>query len=525
MTVVPPPEPVAPRPEPVEGPSTGSAHRPAVFGAIDIGASSGRVVAGVLDDDGLRLEVVHRFPNGATEVDGHLRWDLSGLFAEVLTGLAALAARHPGVRSVGIDTWAVDYGLLDADGHLLAQPVAYRDDRTDAVVDLVHRRVDPARLYAVTGLQFLPFNTLYQLSAERQGPLWPRVAQALLLPDLLAYWLTGERRTEATNASTTGLLDAGTRTWSRELLEALGLPLELFPPLVQPGETLGPLLPEVAARTGLAPGTTVVAVGSHDTASAVVGVPAEGRSFAYVSSGTWSLVGLELDAPVLTPASRAANFTNEGGVDGRTRYLRNEGGLWLLQESLRSWAGAGEPVDQDALLAEAAALPPGGPTFDVDAPDLIAPGDMPARIRRAVAASGQELPGAPAAVARSILDSLAVAYARTTAEAEALAGQTVDVVHVVGGGSRNALLCQLTADLSGRLVLSGPVEATALGNLAVQARAAGLLPADLESLRRTLRRGLTLATYTPTTTGRAARLSSSVTSSPGGRPAPVHRGG
>ncbi len=468
-----------------------------VFGAIDIGASSGRVVAGVLAQDGLHLEVVHRFPNQATAVGGHLRWDLSGLFAEVLTGLAALATRHPEVRSVGIDTWAVDYGLLDAEGRLLAEPVAYRDDRTAPFIDLVHRRVDPDRLYAVTGLQFLPFNTLYQLSAERQGPLWPRAAHALLLPDLLAYWLTGEQRTEATNASTTGLLDASTRSWSTELLEALGLPLDLFPPLVQPGETLGTLLPEVVARTGLDPATTVVAVGSHDTASAVVGVPAQGRSFAYVSSGTWSLVGLELDTPVLTPASRAANFTNEGGVDGRTRYLRNEGGLWLLQESLRTWAEEGHHVDQEALLAAAAALPPGGPTFDVDNPDLIAPGGMPTRISHAVAASGQSLPDDPAAIARSILDSLAVAYADTVAEAATLAGQDVDVVHVVGGGSRNALLCQLTADLSGRPVLSGPVEATALGNVAVQARAAGLLPADLESLRATLRRGLDLQNYAP----------------------------
>jgi rhamnulokinase len=468
---------------------------PAVFGAIDIGASSGRVVAGVLDGDGLHLEVVHRFANGATRVDGHLRWDLTGLFAEVLTGLTALAARHPRVHSIGIDTWAVDYGLLGVDGELLAEPVAYRDDRTAAVLDLVHRRVDPARLYAVTGLQFLPFNTLYQLSAERSGPLWPRVGQALLLPDLLASWLTGERRTEATNASTTGLLDATTRTWSTELLEDLGLPLELFPPLIQPGETLGPLLPAVVRRTGLDPSTTVVAVGSHDTASAVVGVPADGRAFAYVSSGTWSLVGLELDAPVLTPASRAANFTNEGGVDGRTRYLRNEGGLWLLQESLRSWAEAGAPADQDSLLAAAAELPAGGPTFDVNAADLIAPDDMPRRIDQACRAAGHQPPASPAAMVRSILDSLALAYARTTAEAEQLSGTRADVVHVVGGGSRNALLCQLTADLAGRTVLSGPVEATALGNLAVQARAAGRLPADLESLRRTLRRGLVLRTY------------------------------
>lgn len=470
---------------------------PAVFGAIDIGASSGRVVAGVLDADGLRLEVVHRFGNSAIEVDGHLRWDLSGLFAEVLVGLTELARRHPRVLSVGIDTWAVDYGLLDANGRLLAEPVAYRDDRTDAAVEQVHARVDPTRLYAVTGLQFLPFNTLYQLTAERAEPLWSRTRHALLLPDLLAYWLTGRLRTEATNASTTGLLDATTHAWSAEVFGALDLPADLFPPLIQPGETLGVLLPGVASRTGLDPATTVVAVGSHDTASAVVGVPADGRAFAYVSSGTWSLVGLELDRPVLTPASRAANFTNEGGVDGRIRYLRNVGGLWLLQECRRSWTEGGQTLDQDALLSAAAELPAGGPVFDVDAPDLIAPGNMPGRIRHACSATGRTPPADPAAVVRAILDSLAVAYARTTAEAEALTGQAAEVIHIVGGGSRNALLCQLTADLSGRPVLSGPVEATALGNLAVQARAAGRLPRDLDALRRRLRQGVTLQRYAP----------------------------
>ena len=475
--------------EPVEG--------PAVFGAIDIGASSGRVVAGVLEEGGLRLDVVHRFGNGAVEVDGHLRWDLSGLFAEVLAGLTELARRYPGVVSVGIDTWAVDYGLLDADGQLLAEPVAYRDPRTDSVVDEVHRLVDPARLYAITGLQFLPFNTLYQLTAERSGPLWARARHALLLPDLLAYWLTGELRTETTNASTTGLLDASTRSWSAEVLAALALPADLFPPLIEPGETLGPLRPELATRTGLDPATTVVAVGSHDTASAVVGVPADSRAFGYVSSGTWSLVGLELDRPVLTPASRAANFTNEGGVDGRTRYLRNVGGLWLLQECLRSWAdGEGGP-DQGALLAAATELPAGGPTFNVDAADLIPPGDMPQRIQQACAAQGHGTPKSRPEIVRSILDSLAVAYARTTAEASQLADHPVEVIHIVGGGSQNALLCQLTADLSGRTVLSGPVEATALGNVAVQARAAGLLPADLDALRRALRGALALEAYFP----------------------------
>lgn len=468
-----------------------------VFVAVDIGASSGRVMAARVVDGRVVLEPVHRFDNGAVRRDGHLRWDLSGLFEQVLVGLAAVVERHGGVTSIGIDTWAVDYGLLDADGRLLAEPVAYRDDRTEGIADRVHARIPAERLYAVNGLQELPFTTLYQLLAEQSALGWAQARHALLLPDLLACWLTGERRTEVTNASTTGLLDARTRTFDAGLLGALGLPADLFAPLVRPGETLGTVTAEVAARTGLDPATRVVAVGSHDTASAVVGVPAHDRAFAYVSSGTWSLVGVELDEPVLTEESRAANFTNEGGVDGRVRYLRNVGGLWLLQESLRTWREQGHEVDADALLAEAALLPAGGPVVDVDDERFIAPGDMPGRIRQACGRAGREVPGTPAEVVRCILDSLAVAYARTVAQAVELSGAEVDVVHVVGGGSQNALLCQLTADLSGLEVRSGPVEATALGNVAVQARAAGVLSGDLEDLRAALRVGLDLRTFTP----------------------------
>ncbi len=458
------------------------------------------MVAGWWADGEMHLDVVHRFPNGAAVADGHLRWGLTGLYEQVLVGLQALAGRYPNVVSLGIDTWAVDYGLLGADSRLLAEPIAYRDDRTEAVIEYVHARVDPAQLYAVSGLQFLPFNTLYQLTAEQRGPRWAKARQALLLPDLLAFWLTGERRTEITNASTTGLLDARTRTWSAELLAALDLPADLFPPLVEPGEVVGRLRPTVAEHTGLPTSTTVVAVGSHDTASAVVGVPAADNAFAYVSSGTWSLVGVELDQPVLTEASRAANFTNEGGVDGRVRYLRNVGGLWLLQESLRTWREAGEPADQDTLLTEAAERPAGGPVVDVDAPEFLPPGDMPSRIRAACAAAGQPEPETAAEVVRCILDSLAHAYAKTVASAVDLSGQPVDVVHIVGGGCQNALLCQLTADLSGRPVLAGPIEATALGNLAVQARSAGVLPASLDELRTALRGGLDLARYEPAAT-------------------------
>ncbi|SEQ10227.1 rhamnulokinase [Microlunatus flavus] len=468
-----------------------------VFAAVDIGASSGRVMAGRVVAGRVVLEEVHRFENGAVRSDGHLRWDLTGLFEQVLVGLRVLAERFGGAASIGIDTWAVDYGLLDAEGRLLAEPVAYRDARTDGVAARVHERLPAEDLYAVNGLQELPFTTLYQLVAERSGPLWPRARHALLLPDLLAYWLSGQARTEVTNASTTGLLDARTRTFDAGLLQALELPDDLFPALVQPGETLATITAEVAARTGLDPGTRVVAVGSHDTASAVVGVPAQGRDFAYVSSGTWSLVGVELDQPVLSEASRAANFTNEGGVDGRVRYLRNVGGLWLLQESLRTWREQGEAVDVDALLEQAAALPSGGPVMDVDDERFIAPGDLPARIRDACVQAGRRAPQEPAAVARCVLDSLAVAYARTVEQAVALSGAEAEVVHVVGGGSQNALLCQLTADLSGLPVLSGPVEATALGNVVVQARASGVLDGDLEALRTALRGSVSLRRHAP----------------------------
>lgn len=468
-----------------------------VFGAVDIGASSGRVMAGSVVDGCLVLEPVHRFENGAALSDGHLRWNLTALFEQMIVGLRRLVDRHRNVVSVGIDTWAVDYGLLDADGRLLAEPISYRDGRVEGVTGRVHAVIDPAQLYAVNGLQQLPFTTLYQLVAEQDGPSWSRVRHAVLLPDLLGYWLTGQLRTEVTNASTTGLLDARTRRFSPPLLAAFDLPADLFPPLVQPGEAIGPVSRAIAARTGLDPGTLVIAVGSHDTASAVVGVPAQGRSFGYVSSGTWSLVGVELDEPVLSPESRAANFTNEGGVDGRVRYLRNVGGLWLLQESLRTWSEQGLAVDSSALLAEAASRPTGGPVVDVDDERFIAPGDLPARIRQACADAGRPVPQEPPAVVRCILDSLAVAYARTVHQATELSRSAANVIHIVGGGSQNELLCQLTADLADLPVLSGPVEATALGNVMVQARAFGALAGDLDALRATLRASVELRAYRP----------------------------
>lgn len=479
--------------------NTAPADAGAVFAAIDIGASSGRVMLGRVAGGGVSLETVHRFPNGVVELDGGLRWNFDALFAEVLTGLAAAgkaaAERGETITSIGIDTWAVDYGLVNQDGELTAQPYSYRDERSRGAVARVHRKLDPARLYATTGLQFLQFNTLYQLATE------PDLdgLQALLIPDLIAFLLTGQRRTEATNASTTGLFDAVAGEWATELFGSLGLPRDLFPRLIQPGQTLGSLLPGIAERTGLPAATTVVAVGSHDTASAVAAVPAQQENFAYISSGTWSLVGLELHHPVLTEASRAANFTNERGVDGTTRYLRNVGGLWLLSECQRTWAEGGYRPAIGELLDAAAALPPGGPRINPDDPAFIAPDNMPDRIRIRAAArnTGAVLPDEPAAIVRCILDSLAAGYARTVADAERLAGVAVDVVHIVGGGSQNALLCQLTAQATGKPVIAGPVEATALGNVLVQARAAGVAAGGLPQLRTIVGAGTSLRRYEP----------------------------
>ena len=475
---------------PFEGPG-------GLFVAVDIGASSGRVILGSVGGGVFELEVVHRFPNGALELDGGLRWDFDALFAEVLAGLTVAgkkaAERNTRITSIGIDTWAVDYGLVNAAGELVAQPYSYRDPRGQGAVNKVHRALDPSRLYATTGLQFLPFNTIYQLAAEPSL----KGLQALLIPDLVAFRLTGQRRAEVTNASTTGLFDAVAGEWATELMAALKLPRSLFPPLIQPGETVGTLLPDIASATGLPAGTEVVAVGSHDTASAVAAVPAAGTDFAYISSGTWSLVGVELQQPVLTEASRQANFTNERGVDNTIRYLRNVGGLWLLSECQRTWAKQGYEQRLEELLEAAAALPPGGPQVNADDPYFIAPDNMPDRIRSAARVTGRVLPDKPAAIVRCIMDSLAAGYARTLADAVRLSGTPADVVHIVGGGSQNRLLCQLTADSTGKRVIAGPVEATALGNIMVQARAEGAVRGSLSELRQLMARSVKLETYEP----------------------------
>jgi rhamnulokinase len=444
----------------------------------------------------LDLREVHRFANAPVTVAGTMHTDVLRLYDEVLEGLR-LAAGIAEIASVGIDSWGVDYGLLDADGALLGNPVHYRDGRTIGAVDRLSALIDPGELYAITGVPTIPINTLCQLVAASGTTQLDAARALLLLPDLLIYWLTGAITAEVTNASTTQLLDVGTRRWAAGVAERVGLRPEIFPPIRQPGDIAGPLRPEVGTRIGLEAQTPVTTVASHDTASAVVALPAEGTEFAYISCGTWSLVGVELDRPVLTEASRRAGFTNEAGVDGTVRYLRNVMGLWLLQESMRCWAAAGMRASLAELLDHAASSEPLCAIIDADDMTLLPAGDMPARIAAACARAGQPVPSEPGQTVRCILDSLALAHRRAVRQAELLSGRKVNLVHMVGGGSRNALLCQLTADACELPVMAGPAEATALGNALIQARAHGAAPADLAGLRALVRRTQPVRRFEP----------------------------
>ncbi|WP_166845268.1 rhamnulokinase family protein [Isoptericola sp. BMS4] len=529
----------------------GAARTPA-FVAVDLGATSGRVMLGVLhgelsgcargirraESDNSRVELVEtgRFPNGPVSVPragsevADLRWDVLGLWRGIVDGLReagrVAADRGARVAGIGVDSWAVDYGLLDDDGALVGAPRSYRDPRILGASDRVDARIPAAERYAVNGLQHLPFETLHQLVAGTGDVSWARARGLLLIPDLVTCWLTGRQVAEVTNASTTGLLDARTRQWSRDLLARLGDEFDglaglgdLLSELVEPGTVVGPLAEPLAAETGLG-AVPVIAVASHDTASAVAAIPlgvdrpgragnapgnpaGPGRA-AYVSSGTWSLVGLELDEPVLTEASRRANVTNELGLDGTVRYLRNVMGLWVLDECVREWRRGGDEVDLGALLAAAAEEPGGRCVVDVDSDAFLAPGDMPSRFRDAARAAGQEVPETRPALVRAVLDSLAAAYARVVSIVSELAGVEVTAVHVAGGGVRNELLCRLTAEATGLPVVAGPVEAAALGNVLVQARAVGALgtgpdggPPGLPALRAVVVRSTDLATYRP----------------------------
>lgn len=478
----------------------------ALIAAVDLGASSGRVMAATVDGNRIGLTEAARFPNRALSAAGRLYWDLTGLWNGILEGLRDL----DGPAAVGVDSWAVDYALLDADGHLLGTPVCYRDSRTDRTRGRILDALGAEALYARTGIQHQPFNTVFQLASERAQTL-AAADRALLIPDLIGYWLTGAYAWEATNASSTGLVDQATGTWAPEVCAAAGLPADLLGPITPTGTVLGGPTDTVAADTGLDARTSIVATASHDTASAVAAVPYENEHAAYISCGTWSLVGTELDRPVLSPAALEAGFTNERAADGRTRFLRNIAGLWLLQESLRAWARAGHEADLDRLIKAAAALPRAHSLVDPDDPVFAAPGDMPERIRTWCERTGQPVPQNPAETTACILDSLALAHRRAIERLEALTGTPVETIHIVGGGSNNELLCRLTAEATGRTVLAGPDEATALGNALVTAQALGLIADGPEPRREAARASARPRRYEPAPSGRlwtdaAARL-------------------
>jgi rhamnulokinase len=469
------------------------------FLAVDIGASSGRVIVSRWDGERFALEELHRFPNGPLEQDGHLHWDAERLWQELQAGIAAYAARERApLAGIGIDTWAVDYGLLDAQGRLLGKPYHYRDWRTAGVPALVDGLVPPDELYAITGIQRLPLNTLYQLAAAAQAgdPQLDAAETLLLMPDLFHFWLTGRKVAEYTNATTTMLLDARERGWATELLKRLGLPTQILPPLVEPGTVLGHVRPELREALGLHHDVPVIAVGTHDTASAVAAVPGLDERSAYISSGTWSLVGVELDSPVLNETARRLNVTNEGGVGGTIRLLKNVGGLWLLQECQRRWQEQGHRYSWPELVAFAEAAPPLRSLVDPDAPEFLAVGDMPTTIRSYCRRTQQPEPESVGAIVRCCLESLALKYRWVVTALEQLTGRTIEVVRVVGGGSQNALLCQLTADACRRPVVAGSVEGTALGNSLVQAIATGHLP-DLAAARRAAAASVQQTEYLP----------------------------
>lgn len=465
--------------------------------AFDLGAESGRAILGRYDGDRLHLTEVHRFLNRPVRAPDGLHWDVHRLFEEVKLGLALCRQRHGPPASVGIDTWGLDFALLDEHAALLGDPFHYRDSRTDGVMEEAFKRIPRHEVFEQTGIQFLPFNTLYQLLAMvlAGSPALERARTLLMIPDLFNYWLSGRTVSEFTDATTTQFYDPRAGAWATPLLKKLGIPTRFLPEVVPPGTVLGRLLPSVSAETGMER-VPVVAPACHDTASAVAAVPSGGLDCAYISSGTWSLVGVEVEEPLITAESLAYNFTNEGGVSGTFRFLRNVQGLWLLQECRRAWAEQGETLSYDGLARMATAAPPFAAVIDPDDPSFLAPPDMPAAIRDFCARSGQAPPPDRDATVRCLLESLALKYRWVIERIEETRARRLSAIHVVGGGSRSRALCQFAADATGLPVLAGPAEATAVGNVIVQALALGHL-SSLEEGRALVRHSFDVQTYEP----------------------------
>jgi rhamnulokinase len=474
-----------------------------VFLAVDLGASSGRVVAGLFDGKKVKLEDVHRFDNGGSWFGDGMFWDVMSLWKEVQNGLRAAAAKYGSrIASVGVDTWGVDYALLGPSDELLGNPRCYRDPRTAGMFAKTFSMVPKETVFSETGLQFMEINTLYQLVAEKHSSsrLFDIATSFLMMPDLFHFLLSGEKSNEYTNSTTTQLLNPRTKAWSKPLLEGLGLPAHIFGPITSPGTKLGKIRQRVADDTGLRD-VDVVLPGTHDTASAVMAAPAASApgahpDWCYISSGTWSLMGLEMPAPVINDACAKYNFTNEGGVGGAVRLLKNIAGLWIVQECRRIWRQAGNEFGWQELVRRANESPGLISLIDPDSPRFSAPKDMPQAIRDYCKETGQPIPATEGAVIRCALESLALRYRMVLGWAEELTGCKVKTIHIVGGGTQNRLLNQMAADACGRRVVAGPVEATAIGNVMMQAVTAGQLD-SISAAREVVRASFAVETYTP----------------------------
>jgi rhamnulokinase len=470
--------------------------------AIDLGAESGRVIVGVLADRRFRLEEVHRFAHEPVWMPTGLHWDITGIWRETLAGLrrAAAWAKANGARpvSVGVDTWGVDWALVDDAGELIGLPHAYRDPRNTAAYEEVIAKLGRDRIYQTTGIQFMALNTLYSLYAQKLAdPEAVAHGKLLFIPDLLHFWLSGQRTIESTIASTSQMVDCHTGDWAKAMLAELGLPIPEIRPLTNPSDEVGPLLKKLAEDTGLPAGMRVVAPASHDTASAVAAVPAAaGTNWCYLSSGTWSLLGAEIDKPCVTSAAQAASFTNERGVAGTIRFLKNIPGLWLVQECRRDFARAGQDFDYGTLTRLASQAAPLRTIVDPAHEAFQSPSDMTGKIAEFASATGQPVPQLPGQFVRTCLESLALAYREKLETLEAILGRRFDVIHIVGGGGKNALLSQMTADATGRRVVVGPYEATASGNALVQAMAAREI-GSLDELRQIVARSFELQSFEP----------------------------
>lgn len=474
------------------------------FAAIDLGAESGRVMLGRLEGTRLSLEECHRFSNTPVHVpgvEGALHWDILRLWGDVQYGLAAARQKAAGpLTSLGVDAWGVDFALLGRDRQLLSNPVHYRDDRTDGMLECAFQRIPRSEIFAQTGIQFMPINTLYQLLAlvEAHSPILEVAQTFLTIPDLLNFWLTSEIANEFSNATTTQCYNPLTRTWAYSLLANLGIPTNIFGPIIQPGTTLGNLRPSLANSLQLST-TSVIAPATHDTGSAVAAVPMEAHNAIYLSSGTWSLMGVEVKAPVIDERALALNFTNEGGVNGTFRLLKNIMGLWLVQECRRTWASLGQEYSYAQLTHLAQQAPAFASLVGVSDERFLSPGDMPNRIQAFCRATDQTTPGSVGTIIRCALESLALEYRWVAERLEDLTHQALPVIHVIGGGAQNHLLNQFTADATGRTVLAGPVEATALGNVLVQAVTGGYL-ASLAEGRSLIRQSFPGQIFQPRTT-------------------------